>query len=89
MGTRQTAFLVLLALGIVLLLAAKLIVRTHWRTDIAAFSRRTFTFHVLLHPDRYVQPAYLTAVRWLTAAGALCIVAALGVVLYDIAHLGP
>lgn len=89
MGARQTAFLLLLALGIVLLLAAKLIVRTHWRTDIAPFSRRTFTFHVLLHPDRYIQRAYLPPVRLLTAAGALCIVAALGVVLYDIAHPGP
>jgi hypothetical protein len=80
----ETLFLCLLFSGIAALIGGLLLTRFHWRPDIPPYGRRTRSLHVIVHPERYVTDAPLTAIRILTAAGSLLLAGAVGVVAYEL-----
>jgi hypothetical protein len=84
-------YLVLLFAGIAALVAAGGVTRFHWRPDIPPYDRGTRALQVLLHPERYAKDAPLRAIRALSVAGAILLVGAAGIVLYDVlrAVMGP
>ena len=84
MSTLQVAFLTLLALGLAAMLAGTGLTRFHWRSGIPPYSVRTRFLDVAFHPERYAAGAPLRTIRSLNIAGAISIVAALGIAVYEI-----
>lgn len=80
----QAAFVCLLLLGIVALVAGLVLTRLHWRSDLEPFGRGTRYLPLLLHPDRYVRAAPLRSIRALNLAGVLLIVGAIGVLVAEL-----
>jgi hypothetical protein len=80
----EALFLSLLFSGIAALIGGLLVTRVHWRPDIPPYGRRTRSLQVIVHPERYVRDAPLTAIRILNAAGFLLLTGAAAVVGYDL-----
>jgi hypothetical protein len=80
---RELAFLVLLLLGVVALVAGLLRTRLSWRDDVSPFSRRTPQLDVLLHPERYARGDTVRATRTLDGSGALLLAIAVAVLRYE------
>jgi hypothetical protein len=70
-------------LGVVSLIGGVLRTRFNWRPDVPAFSRRTNSLDVTLHPERYARPESLQGIRRLNLAGVLLIASAVGVLAYE------
>jgi len=81
---REAAFLVLLLLGILALLAGVMWTRLRWRADVPPYGRETRFLDVTLHPERYAREDSLLAIRSLNLAGALLLACAAGLVVYEI-----
>jgi hypothetical protein len=79
----QTVFLVSVLGGVVSLVAAVGIARTHWRTDVARFSSETNALNVLLRPASYVASG-LGAIRTLTLLGCGLLGVALLCLVYEL-----
>ena len=83
MTAREAAFLILILLGVVILLAGVLRTRLNWRPDVPPFSRRTSSLDVTLHPERYARADSVPGIRTLNLAGALLLAGAIGVLAYE------
>ena len=82
--SHEAAFLSLLFSGIGALVAGVGLTRLHWRQDILPYDRRTRSFQVMLHPERYVKDAPLRTIRSLNVAGGLLLACAAGIVVNDV-----
>ena len=56
---RQALFLAFLSGGIGCLICGLFVTRQTWRSDIEPFGRRSRTFQIALHPERYAAPDQL------------------------------
>lgn len=65
----QALFLMSLFGGVASLVAAILVARLHWRSDVTPFGRRTNAFKVLASPASYAAPPALPLIRRLTVIG--------------------
>ena len=81
---REAAFLVLLLLGVVALLAGVMWTRASWRADVPPYGRGTRFLDVTLHPERYARADSLRAIRSLNLVGALSLACAMGLVVFEI-----
>ncbi len=84
MNVRETAFLVLLLLGILALLCGVLWTRLNWRPDIPPYGRHTRSLDVTLHPARYAAPHSLPAIRILNVIGAVLLAGATVVLIREV-----
>jgi hypothetical protein len=65
----SAAFIGLLILGVLALLAGLTLTRLHWRPDIPPYGRRTRFLDVTPHPEAYVKDAQLRVIRTLNRMG--------------------
>jgi hypothetical protein len=84
MSRSEGIFLTLLFAGILVLVASLLLIRLHWRGDIAPYGRRTQVVHVVLHPEQYTVDAPLRAIRSLGLLGALLLTGAAIVLVHEL-----
>jgi hypothetical protein len=75
----EAVFLLLVLGGVTALVSSILRARLHWRPDIPPYRRRTRSFDVLRHPERYADGSKVPGIRTLSRLGALAIVMALAV----------
>jgi hypothetical protein len=80
----ETAFLAFLISGILVLVISLLLMRTHWRPDIAPYGRRTRLLHMTLHPEEYTEDAPLGAIRALTFVGTLLLASAVALLVREL-----
>jgi len=83
-STTEAAFLGLLFAGVASLVAAVVITRVHWRSDIPLYGRRTSALRVLRHPEEFVQDAPLGVIHVLNLTGVLLLAGAIALVIYEI-----
>ena len=79
----QVAFLTFLAAGLVGVLSGVIWTRLHWRGDLGPY-REAMWLDVVLHPDRFVDPAYARVGKLLTRVGTVFLVGAFSVVMLEI-----
>lgn len=85
MSATEAAFVSLLFLGILALVAGVTLTRLHWRQEIPPYGRRIRFLDVTLHPEAYVrEDAPLRAIRRLNLTGALLLAGAAVVVAYEL-----
>ena len=82
--SHEVAFLSLLFAGIGALVAGVAFTRLHWHQDVPPYDRRTRSFQVMLHPERYVKDAPLRTIRSLNVEGGLLLAGAVGIVANDV-----
>jgi len=80
---RQAAFLTLLFLGLIAVLAGALWTRSHWRADVGPY-REAMWLRVVLHPERFATGRGVAIVRSLNRVGLVLLLAAVGVALAEI-----
>lgn len=79
-----TVFMLLLTSGIFCIIAGSLITRLTWRPDIEPFGRKSRTFQIALHPEKFAKPDRLREIRLLNLAGLLLLCGAIVVVIVDV-----
>ena len=79
----QVAFLTFLAAGLAGVVSSTIWTRLHWRGDLGPY-REAMWLDVVLHPDRFVDPAYARVAMVLTRVGTLFLAGALGVILFEV-----
>jgi hypothetical protein len=72
----QGVFLGFLISGILLLVISLMLMRMHWRADIAPYGRGTRLLDLTLHPEEYTEGAPLRAIRGLSFVGTLLLASA-------------
>lgn len=80
---RETAFLILIALGVTILISGLTWTRLHWRVDAQPY-RKTAWLEVVLHPERFAEGSAQVVVGKVNRVALLLLLAAAGIVLLEI-----
>jgi hypothetical protein len=80
---RETAFLILIALGVAALISGLIWTRLHWRVDVQPY-RKTLWLEVVLHPERFAEGPAQGVVGRVNRVALLLLLAAVGIVLLEI-----
>ena len=81
---RMMLWLALLVAGNLLLVAGLFLTRLTWRLDVEPFRRGSPIFQIMIHPERFATEHRLREIRLLNLFGVLSLVAAVGILAYDV-----
>jgi hypothetical protein len=84
LDVRGIAFLILLALGILALVAGVFRTRQHWRAGLPPYGRGTRSLELLLHPERFARAEVVGSIRILNAIGGLLLLGAVGMLVLEL-----
>jgi hypothetical protein len=85
----QRLFLSTLAMGILSLVGGLFLTRLNWRQDVPPFSRQSRFADIAIHPEKYASPKAVTGIRRLNTVGALFLLLALSVLVWQLVHVRP
>lgn len=81
---REIAFVILLVLGVLAIVAGLFRARQNWRRDQEPYGRATRKLDVLRHPERYAEEHAVGGIQLLARFGGLLLAAAVVLVLFKL-----